>query len=146
MDLNDNQKEAAPEENQNNKKETNRMSTSGWLLETAVDEFAQNGGFDDLPGKGKPIKIGDGDVLTGIMRNANYQPAWIELRKEIAADLKRITDRSGMNLLMEAELMDAELEHINQKIRKYNRLVPNPLLQKGLVSGMNLHTAYDKWA
>ncbi|WP_136605381.1 DUF1992 domain-containing protein [Paenibacillus dokdonensis] len=141
MDLNDNQKEAAPEDTQNNKKEKNRMSTSGRLLESAVDEFALNGGFDDLPGKGKPIKIEDGDVLTGIMRNANYQPAWIELRKEIAADLKRITERSGLNPLMEAEL-----EPINQKIRKYNRLVPNPLLQKGLVSGMNLHTAYDKWA
>ncbi|MEC0240211.1 DUF1992 domain-containing protein [Paenibacillus dokdonensis] len=141
MDLNDNQKKTASEDTQNNKKEKNRMSTSGGLLESAIDEFAQNGGFDDLPGKGKPIKIEDGDVLTGIMKNANYQPAWIELRKEIAADLKRITDRSGKNSLMEAEL-----ETINQKIRKYNRLVPNPLLQKGLVSGMNLHTAYDKWA
>lgn len=140
MDLNDKQNEAAPEDIQNNKKEKNRMSTSGWLLESAVDEFAKTGGFDDLPGKGKPIKIEDGDVLTGIMRNANYQPAWIELRKEIAADLKRITDRSGMNPSMEAEL-----ELINQKIRKYNRLVPNPLLQKGLVSGTNLHSAYDKW-
>ena len=140
MDLNDKQKEAASEDIQNNKIEKNRMSTSGGILESAVDEFAQNGGFDDLPGKGKPIKIEDGDVLTGIMRNANYQPAWIELRKEIAADLKRITDRSGMSPLMEAEL-----EPINQKIRKYNRLVPNPLLQKGLVSGTNLNSAYDKW-
>ena len=58
------------------------MSTSSGLLESAIDKFAREGGFDDSPLKGKPIKIEDGDVLTGIMKNANYQPAWVELRKK----------------------------------------------------------------
>ncbi|GAB6930967.1 hypothetical protein JCM10914A_49500 [Paenibacillus sp. JCM 10914] len=120
--------------------ERRSTSTSGQLLESAIDEFARKGGFDDLPLKGKPIKIEDGDVLTGIMKNANYQPPWIVLRKEIVADIKRLLDRPD-NIFS-----DAELDDINEKIMKYNRTVPNPLLQKGLVSHSNLLDAVDKWA
>jgi len=129
-----------PEEDQNKENERRQMSTSSWLLESAVDRFAREGGFDDLPLKGKPIKIEDGDVLTGIMKNANYQPAWIELRKEIAADIKRLLDLSDPSMIPESEF-----EAINQKIIKYNRTVPSPQLQKGLLSAINLHAALDKW-
>lgn len=142
MDLNDDPKESAlaPEEDQSEEKERRYMSTSSGLLESAVDKFAREGGFDDSPLKGKPIKIEDGDVLTGIMKNANYQPAWVELRKEIAADIKRLLDHPEPNAIPETEF-----EAINQKIIKYNRMVPNPQLQKGLLSEVNLHAAYDKW-
>lgn len=142
MDLNNNAKEmaSAAEENQQKEKERRPMSTSSGLLESAIDKFAREGGFDDLPLKGKPIKIEDGDVLTSIMKNANYQPAWVELRKEIAADIKRLLDLQDPNAIPEAEV-----EAINQKIMKYNRIVPNPQLQKGLLSGSHLHAAYDKW-
>jgi len=129
-----------PEEDQNQENERRQMSTSSSLLESAIDRFAREGGFDDLPLKGKPIKIEDGDVLTGIMKNANYQPAWIELRKEIAADIKRLLDRSDPDMISESEY-----EAINQKIIKYNRTVPNAQLQKGLLSAVNLHAALDKW-
>lgn len=133
---------AAPEteEDQNQENERRQMSTSSSLLESAIDRFAREGGFDDLPLKGKPIKIEDGDVLTGIMKNANYHPAWIELRKEIAADIKRLVDRSDPSMISESEY-----EAINQKIIKYNRTVPNSQLQKGLLSAANLHAALDKW-
>ncbi|QOT10797.1 MULTISPECIES: DUF1992 domain-containing protein [unclassified Paenibacillus] len=142
MDLNNDAKEmaSAAEENQQKEKEQRPMSTSSGLLESAIDKFAREGGFDDLPLKGKPIKIEDGDVLTSIMKNANYQPAWVELRKEIAADIKRLLDRPEPNAVPEAEV-----EAINQKIMKYNRIVPNPQLQKGLLSGVHLHAAYEKW-
>lgn len=142
MDLNNDAKEmaSAAEENQQKEKERRPMSTSSGLLESAIDKFAREGGFDDLPLKGKPIKIEDGDVLTSIMKNANYQPAWVELRKEIAADIKRLLDRPEPNAVPEAEV-----EAINQKIMKYNRIVPNPQLQKRLLSGVHLHAAYEKW-
>ncbi|ANY74886.1 DnaJ family domain-containing protein [Paenibacillus ihbetae] len=129
-----------PEEDQNQENQRRQMSTSSSLLESAIDRFAREGGFDDLPLKGKPIKIEDGDVLTGIMKNANYQPAWIELRKEIAADIKRLLDRLDPDMISESEY-----EAINQKIIKYNRTVPNAQLQKGLLSAVNLHAALDKW-
>lgn len=86
------------------------------------------------------ITISKMNCLTGIMKNANYQPAWIELRKEIAAEIKRLLECADLNSIPEEEL-----EVINQKIMKYNRIVPNQLLQKGLVSKINLHTAYEKW-
>ncbi|MGN7360645.1 DUF1992 domain-containing protein [Paenibacillus sp. SAF-054] len=116
-------------------------SAKGGLVESAVDDFAKKGGFDDLPGKGKPLNIGEGDVLTSIMKNANYVPPWIEQRKEIAADIKNLTDRPDWS----TEEMERRIENINQKIRRFNRLVPNPLLQKGLVSAANIERAYEKW-
>ncbi|MDR9856909.1 DUF1992 domain-containing protein [Paenibacillus sp. VCA1] len=141
MGWNDRKKKAAQENQQHTTEERHEhLSTREGMIESAVDEFAKNGGFDDLPGKGKPIKIEEGDMLTTILKNANVQPPWIELRKEIAADLKRVTE-----LGLTAVEVDAKLEEINQKIRKYNRLVPNSLLQKGLVSSANLQKAYDKW-
>ena len=69
-------------------------------------------------------------MLTSIMKNANYQPAWVELRKEIAADIKRLLDLQEPNAIPEAEV-----EAINQKIMKYNRIVPNPQLQKDSCPG-----------
>lgn len=95
-------------DNQNKENEQRQKSTSSRLLELAIDEFTRKCGFDDLPTKGKPIKIEDGNALTGIMKNANYQPAWVELRK-ITADIKQ-----------------------QLKIMNYIRIVSNPLLQKGL--------------
>ncbi|GIO31451.1 hypothetical protein J2TS6_25920 [Paenibacillus albilobatus] len=141
MDWNDRKKKAAQENRQHMTEEKHEhLSTREGMIESAVDEFAKNGGFDDLPGKGKPIKIEEGDMLTTILKNANVQPPWIELRKEIAADMKRVIEQGPT-----AAEADAKLEEINQKIRKYNRLVPNSLLQKGLVSSANLQKAYDKW-
>ncbi|WJH35647.1 DUF1992 domain-containing protein [Paenibacillus sp. CC-CFT747] len=44
-----------------------------WVDE-AVDDFARRGGFDNLPGKGKPLKVPEGDVLQTIMQNAKIPP------------------------------------------------------------------------
>lgn len=141
MDWNDRKTKAAGEVQQHTTEERHEhLSAREGMIESAVDEFAKNGGFNDLTGKGKPIKIEEGDVLTSILKNANVQPPWIELRKEIAADLKRVADRKPP-----VAEMEAELEAINQKIRKYNRLVPNSLLQKGLVSAANVESACEKW-
>ncbi|MBE9915268.1 DUF1992 domain-containing protein [Paenibacillus donghaensis] len=138
-----NHKKAGRQEEEGNAGENRRdISGRGSLVESAVDEFAKNGGFDDLPGKGKPLKIEQGDVLTSVMRNANYQPPWIELRKEIAADIKLLADQKQAGHIQDLE---TGLEGVNQKIRKFNRIVPNPLLQKGLISIENVHTAYEKW-
>ncbi|MBJ9992499.1 DUF1992 domain-containing protein [Paenibacillus sp. S28] len=116
------------------------MSTRYGLVESAIDDFAKRGGFDDLPGKGKPHKIDDEDVFSSILKKNNYQPPWAELRKEIAADLKRLADNPGSD-----HELRAELEAVNDKIRTYNRIVPHPMLQKGLVSRANLENAYPKW-
>ncbi len=142
MDSNSSNKDDSVKEGHRASEEKYReTSAKDGLVESAVDDFAKKGGFDDLPGKGKPLNIGEGDVLTSIMKNANYVPPWIEQRKEIAADIKNLTDRPDWS----AEEMERRIENINQKIRKYNRLVPNPLLQKGLVSESNIERAYEKW-
>lgn len=111
-------------------------------IEDAVAEFAKKGGFDDLVGKGKPLKLEEGDAFTGVLKHANFVPAWVALRKEIAGDMQRFIERS------EAEPnadLNKQLDEINQKIRKHNRLVPSGALQRGLVTGENIKWKYEHW-
>ncbi len=63
------------------------------LAERHIQQAIDDGEFDDLPGKGKPI-VFDDDPLTpahrrlvgNILKNANVLPDWVQLQTEIAAD------------------------------------------------------------
>jgi hypothetical protein len=117
------------------------QSFNKWIDE-AVDDFAKKGGFDDLPGKGRPLNLQDGDVFTGILKNANVLPPWVELRKAIVKEMKEIIDRTADSGIPAAA---DRIEDLNQKIRKYNRQVPHMTLQKGLVSTETIAAQYEKW-
>ncbi|MFD1956315.1 DUF1992 domain-containing protein [Paenibacillus thailandensis] len=116
-------------------------SYSQWVDE-AVEEFAKKGGFDDLPGKGKPLHIAQGDAFSGVLKEAHYLPAWVELRKEIAKDMERYIDKAGHLTEQEGE---RAIGAINEKIRKYNRMVPSGTLQRGLVTSENIRSKYEYW-
>ncbi|WP_195574384.1 DUF1992 domain-containing protein [Paenibacillus sp. 1001270B_150601_E10] len=111
-------------------------------MDSIVDEFAKKGGFDDLPGKGKPLKLQEGDVLGHVMKEANVLPPWLELRKEIVNEMSLLLARQRE---VGASIHEQELDALNEKIRKFNRHVPSSLLQKGLVSASNLEQQYEKW-
>ncbi|WP_223067936.1 DnaJ family domain-containing protein [Paenibacillus caui] len=101
--------------------------------------YSRKGGFKDLPGKGKPVQIEESDDLyTRTLKSSNLIPAWLALRKEIVRDMKTILDNIQTN-------DEDQIEQLNQKIRKYNRQVPNPLLQKGVVTSQNIQEKYEKW-
>lgn len=117
--------------------------THTWMEEIYRD-FEERGGMDDLPGKGKPLKLEDGDVLSSILKNANYLPPWVELRMEIRGRLLRICNRIEAGEKDDAEL-NRELEEINLNIRKYNQMVPSPLLQRSKVYLETVKTQLDKW-
>ncbi len=60
------------------------------IAEKKIREAIENGEFDDLPGKGKPLQLEDDrhippDIRLGhkILKNANCLPPELELRKEI---------------------------------------------------------------
>ena len=116
------------------------QSASVYLVNDAIEDFAKRGGFDDLTGIEKPLEVLEGDVLSSVLKNANHLPLWVELRKEIATEMKLLIDK--MNLVSPAEV-EIEIELLNKKIKNYNEKVPNPVLQKGFVSEQTLETKYE---
>lgn len=116
------------------------QSPSVYLVNDAIEDFAKRGGFDDLTGMGKPLDVPEGDVLSGVLKNANYLPPWVELRKEIAAEMKLLIE--SMNHISPTEV-EIRIGLLNEKIKNYNKKVPNPVLQKGFVSEQTLETKYE---
>ncbi|GAA0614785.1 hypothetical protein GCM10009001_35080 [Virgibacillus siamensis] len=92
--------------------------------------------YKNLPGKGKPLPKENVQMDTfqrfqKTVKDAGFLPPWLELQKEIAA------------LLQTAET-ESDLDEINLKIRKHNRICPIPM-QKNLVSLTNLEKAKKIW-
>ena len=60
------------------------------IVEERIQRAQEDGVFDDLPGKGKPLKLEDDSFVPEalrltykILKNSNCLPVEIELRKEI---------------------------------------------------------------
>lgn len=73
--------------------------TTDGRIRRAIDEAAEQGFFENLPGSGKPLDLSDEDnpfipddmrLAYRILRNAGYSLPWIELRKEIEAQTVRL--------------------------------------------------------
>src|SRR5215213_528407 len=68
------------------------------LAEQRIRAAQEEGLFDDLPGRGQPLTLYDnplaGDMQTGfrLLKNAGFAPEWIELNKEIRAELKALRE------------------------------------------------------
>ena len=68
------------------------------LAERRIRAAQEEGAFDDLPGRGQPLTLEDnplaGDMQTGfrLLKNAGFSPEWIELDKEIRAELEALRE------------------------------------------------------
>ncbi len=132
-----------------------------------LDELAEQGFFQNLPGSGKPLDLSDEDnpfvpedmrLAYRILRNAGYSLPWIELRKDIEADVAALDRRARAHREMirstlqnlhrlppylraarwqrtEAEHRDfvasygAMIDEVNRKIDDFNLSVPVVSLQ-----------------
>lgn len=102
------------------------------IAEKKIQEALQNGEFDNLPGKGRPIVLEDDSripedlrIAYKILKNANCLPPDLELRKEI----------KQMKELLEAMPDEQEkyrlIRKINLKITKLNMMRKvSPLLEE----------------
>ena len=92
------------------------------IVEAKIVEAQAAGAFDDLPGAGKPLDLGDDrlvpeDVRAAyrILRSAGYVPAELIERRE-AADLRRLAasvaadDAERRRALAKLALLEARLE------------------------------------
>ncbi len=71
----------------------------GRIAEGKIREAMEEGKFDNLPGRGKPI-VFDDDPLTPshlrmvnrILRNANVLPEWMQIFRDIESERKQLLD------------------------------------------------------
>lgn len=121
-------------------------------VEEQIRRAMQEGKFDNLPGKGKPLPVDDNPfedpewrMAHHVLRSSGYTLPWIELRNEIEAehntalaDLSRSWSwrlqalQAGSPGPVEAEWSRAtarfkeRIEALNHKIFAYNLQVPSP--------------------
>src|SRR5687768_13159595 len=69
------------------------------LTERRIRAAQDEGLFDNLPGRGRPLALDDnplaGDMQVGfrLLKNAGFAPDWIELDKEIRAEVEALRER-----------------------------------------------------
>lgn len=71
------------------------------FVERRIREALEQGLFDDLPGRGQPLDLGeenpfedpDWRVAYRILKNAGFAPRWIELGRELEADWQVCLER-----------------------------------------------------
>ncbi len=158
-----------------------RLETVSERTRRLVDELAEQGFFQNLPGSGKPLDLSDEDnpfvpedmrLAYRILRNAGYSLPWIELRKDIEADVAALDRRASAHrdmlrstlqclsrlppYLRAARWQRARAEHrefmasygamideVNRKIDDFNLSVPVVSLQ---VTRVNRQRALDQLA
>ena len=76
-------------------------------IEEQIRRAQEGGQFDDLPGKGKPLRLDENPhedpewrLAHQILRNGGFSLPWIEMWREIEAELtlasRRATSRLGL--------------------------------------------------
>jgi hypothetical protein len=129
------------------------------LIDQKIREAMEQGEFDDLPGKGKPLDTSENPfedpelrMAHRMLRNAGFAPSWIEERKGIDAELdlarqqlSRVwtvlqnaigTDNeSGARLRWEKALTSFRTQagELNRRIKAWNLKVPAAGFQRRLI-------------
>jgi DnaJ family protein C protein 28 len=125
-------------------------------IEEHIRRAIEEGKFDNLPGQGKPLDLGD-DTLADpdwrlahhMLRSSGYSLPWIELRQEIQAEadtargtLRRAwewreaalaqgqpSERVQGEWMRAVEAFRKQTESINKKIFNYNLQAPSEIVQ-----------------
>jgi DnaJ homolog subfamily C member 28 len=129
-------------------------------IEEQIRRAIEEGKFDHLPGKGKPLNLEDDPNLDAewrmayhVLKNGGFALPWIQSRNEILSqieqardELKRAWDwRQGMDAqkmppaLVERQWLKAlsdfrkKIDQLNQQIRNYNLEAPTIQLHLPLI-------------
>lgn len=114
-----------------------------------IREAIQSGKFDNLPGKGKPLKLDDNPFEDPEWRLANhllkandFTLPWLATRQEILADLEaaradfgrawrrsRAAKTDPVEWQRAAQRMETQIEALNKRIRDYNLSAPESRFQ-----------------
>src|SRR6266576_672415 len=143
------------------------------LIDKMIRESMERGEFDDLHGRGQPIDLSENPfedpelrTVHRLLRNAGFAPAWMEERKDIAAEFERAwatlvrakelfghsgklpgqqTELAGVRSLSESpqwqraakEFCEIVAE-LNQRIRIYNLKAPAAVFHRKTIDAESL--------
>ena len=136
-----NEPDALPQ--QQKKKPSNEEKRQA-LVERLIQEAMDEGKFDNLPGKGKPLQFEENPYTEpgqawayGLLKRNGLAPAWIELDKEIRRDLENVRtrlrnlwqQRQSNRISEEAWQQSLDpfakpIDDLNKKIDHFNLIVP----------------------
>ena len=129
-------------------------------IEDIIRQAIQEGKFDDLPGKGKPVKLDQNPhqdpewrAAHHLLKSGGFSLPWIERLAEINEDLKLARKSLERSWVMHQEsledhchlagwqaaigLFESRIQKINEQIRSYNLEVPGPRFQIPLLEIQN---------
>ncbi len=119
------------------------MSTWNRLVEQRIQDAMAQGLFDNLRGMGQPLNLDDDAFVPQelkmafrMLRSNGLAPLWIEMNKEIRADIERLqrflvhvhSDWDCINAIQREHLRheyEARIKDINNKILSYNIMAPS---------------------
>jgi hypothetical protein len=107
------------------------------LIDQQLDEAMQNGTFDNLPGRGKPLNLDedpntpdDMKLAYKILKENDLAPAWIEEGKELEAAREHLLAQ-----IRKAAVSGTVPQHVRNEVTAYNRrvLTHNLKLPQGIM-------------
>ncbi|KAI3989374.1 hypothetical protein MKX01_026413 [Papaver californicum] len=120
------------------------------VVEQRIYQSMEEGKFENLPGKGKPLKFVTNphadpaeDTLFRILNQNGFAPEWVELNKEIRSNLaqwrlslrKAYASRLNGDISKwnkDSEALKVQIRTINDKVFRYNLIVPGGRQMHGL--------------
>ncbi|KAJ4979128.1 hypothetical protein NE237_009908 [Protea cynaroides] len=120
------------------------------VVEQRIWHSMEEGQFENLPGKGKPLDLSSNphadpaeDTLYRILSRNRCAPEWVELNKEIRGKVnewrlalkKAKANRLNGNYakwIEDSEVLKVQLRDINDKVFRYNLIVPFGRQMSGL--------------
>ncbi|KAK3226674.1 hypothetical protein Dsin_006536 [Dipteronia sinensis] len=115
------------------------------VVEQRIWHSMEEGQFENLPGKGKPLNLNTNphadpaeDTLYRILSNNGCAPEWVQLNKDIRTQVSEW--RLALNRAWaikrkwadSSELLQKQLRDINNKVFRYNLIVPFGRQMSGL--------------
>jgi hypothetical protein len=106
------------------------------IADRKIQEAMEEGAFDNLSGRGRPLPLDDDPfedpslrMAHRLLRNNGFAPAWIEESKDIEAAITRLrTDRERGRL--GADEFRREAEVMNRRILSFNLRAPSAAVHK----------------
>jgi DnaJ family protein C protein 28 len=121
------------------------MSLFGKSADEIIRRAIQDGAFENLPGKGKPLNLDDNPyepeewrTAYRMLRSNGYSLPWLELRKEIEEAVDRACNdarsawQSGSEEFWNRQksVFQQRIEALNQRIFQYNLQTPSPVFHR----------------
>lgn len=128
------------------------------VAERQIKEAMDNGEFENLPGKGRPLDL-DEDMsipahqraVMRILKNSNALPEWIQAEKDIEREmdgLKTLRERGIANLgrVRTAEAYDRSAVRLRADVLERVRLVNTLILHYNHIAPMGYQKTYIPYA